>query len=101
MLGREDRILVFLRELVARIERETEVGRMRDLLDLWEDHACGRRLVLVLVGAGMAAPVPWEAKVQADLVDAIHLARRNIVAHAVDLIVVAPERLVLGIEVEA
>ena len=33
--------------------------------------------------------------------DAIHLAGRNIVAHAVDLIVVGPERLVLRIEVHA
>src|SRR5580700_3613943 len=101
VLRREDRILVFLRELVARIEREAEVGRMRDLLDFGEDYAGRRGLALELVGPGMPTAVPREAEVEALLLHAVHPARRNVVPHAVDLIVVGPERLVLGVEVEA
>ena len=48
-------------------------------------------------------PPPYQGKpkVLADLVDAVHLAGRDVVAHAVDLVVIAPQRLVLGIEVHA
>ena len=74
---------------------------MRDLLDFREDHVGRRRLGLVLVGAGVPAAIPREAEVLADLVDAVHLAGRNVVAHAVDLVVVGPERLVLRVEVHA
>ena len=68
---------------------------------LREDDVGRRRLVLELVGADMPAAVPREAEVHAVLVDAVHFAGRDVVAHAVDLIVVAPERLVLRVEVEA
>src|ERR1700722_11882143 len=87
VLRREDRILVFLRELVAGIEREAEVGRMRDLLDFGEDHVGWRRVGLELIGAGVSAAVPRETELLALLIDAIHLPGRDVVAHAVDLIV--------------
>ena len=95
------RALVLRREHVARVEGHAEVGRVRGLLDLREDDVGRRRLVLVLVGADVPAAVPREAEVLALLVDAVHLARRDVVAHAVDLIVVGPERLVLRVEVDA
>src|SRR5580698_8111232 len=94
VLRREDRVLVLRRELVAGVEGEAEVGRMSDLLDFGEDHVGRRRIVLELVGAGVSAAVPRESELLAGLVDAVHLAGGNIVAHAVNLIVVAPERLV-------
>src|SRR3984957_299901 len=97
VLGREDRSLVLRRELIAGVEGEAEVGRMSDLLDFREDHVGRRRLGLELVGAGMSAAVPRESELLADLVDAVHLARRDIVAHAVNLIVVAPKHLVLRV----
>src|SRR3984885_8846532 len=80
VLGREDRPLVLRRELVARIEGEAEVGRMRDLLNFGEDHVRRRRIGLELVGARVSAAVPRESELLAGLVDAVHLARRDIVA---------------------
>ena len=74
---------------------------MRDLLDFREHDVGRRRLVLVFVGPRMSAAIPGEAEVLADLLDAVHLARRDVVAHAVNLVVVAPERLVLRVEVHA
>src|ERR1700722_8594691 len=101
VLGREDRPLVLRRELVAGVEGEAEVGRMSDLLDFGEDQVGRRRVGLEFVGAGVSAAVPWESKLLAGLVDAVHLAGRDIVAHAVNLVVVAPKRLVLRVEVQA
>ena len=74
---------------------------MRDLLDFREHHVGGRGIVLVLVGADLAAAIPGEAEILAAAGDAIQLARRYFIAHAVDLVVVGPERLVLWIEVHA
>src|SRR4029077_1894346 len=99
VLRREDRPLVLRRELVAGVEGEAEVGRMSDLLDFGEDHVGRRRLGLELVRAGVSAAVPWESELLAGLVDTVHHAGGDIVAHAVNLVVVAPQRLVLWVEV--
>ena len=61
----------------------------------------GGFLVLVFVGADFAAAVIWEAEVFAHFGDAVEFARRDVVAHAIDLVVVEPERLVLGVEIHA
>src|SRR4030088_2050714 len=74
VLGREDRPLVLRRELVAGVEGEAEVGRMRDLLDFGVYHVGRGRLGLELVGAGLSAAVPREPELLAGLVDAVHLA---------------------------
>src|ERR1700722_7743626 len=99
VLRREDRVLVLRRELVAGVEGEAEGGGMRDLLDFGEDQAGWRCGGFELIGARGPPAVPWESKLLAGLVDAVHLARRDIVAHAVNLIVVGPQRLVLRVEV--
>ena len=70
-------------------------------LDLRERHVGGRRLVLVFVGAGLAAAEIGKAEIHAGLVGAVELAGRLVVTHAVDLVVGEPERLVLRIEVHA
>ncbi len=75
---------------------------MRGLLDLREHDVGWRGIVLVLVGAYLAAAIPGEAEILTRL-----LAMRFnspggvVIAHAVDLVVVGPERLVLQIEVHA
>src|SRR5579883_1879719 len=101
VLRREDRVLVFLREHAPAVEGHTEISRMRGHLDLREDDVGGRLLGLVLVSAGVAAAVPREAEILPGLDGAVELARRLVVAHAVDLVVGEPQGLVLGIEVEA
>ena len=67
VLRREDRALILFRKHAARVEHQTEVCRMSGLLDLREDHVGRRRIVLVLVGARLAAasttgkPKSWPA----------------------------------------
>src|SRR5690348_410853 len=101
VLSGKDRVLVFLREHPPGVKGHAEIRRVRDHLDLWEDHVGGRRLVLVFVGTGAASAVIRETEVLAGLDGAVELTRRNVVAHAVHLIVAEPERLVLRIEVHA
>ena len=69
---------------------------MRVHLDLRKGHVGRRRLVLVFVGAGLAAAEIREAEIHAGLVGAVELAGRLVVAHAVDLVVGEPERPVLA-----
>ena len=80
---------------------KTRGRNLRDLFDFREHHVGGRGIVLVLVGADLAAAIPGEAEILAHLVDTVQFAGRNVVTHAVDLIVVGPERLVLWIEIHA
>src|SRR5215213_302172 len=101
MLRRKDATAILLRKHAARIERHAEIGGMRHHLDLRRGQAVRRRLVLVLGGASLAAAVPWETELHAGLVSAVELARRNVVAHAVHLVIGEPQRLVLRVEVLA
>src|ERR1700730_8454147 len=101
MLGREDRALIFFRKHAAGVERQTEVCRVSGLLNLRENHIGGRSIVLVFNGARTTAAIPGKAEILTGIGDAVHFARGLLVAHAVDLIVVGPERLVLGVEVDA
>src|SRR5258708_14043019 len=101
MLGREYRALIFLWKHGAGVEDETEVRCMSGLFDLRKHHIGRRGLVLVLNGPCPAAAIPREAEILAGIGDAIQFARGLLVAHAVNLIVVGPERLVLGVEVHA
>lgn len=65
-------------------------------------HGIGRRLlVLVFVGADAAAAIPGEAEVLARFRGAVDLARRNVVAHPVHLIVGEPDVAGLGVDVHA
>ena len=64
--------------------------------------SAGGSSVLELVGAHVAAAVPREAEVPGPAaVMAVDLARRLVVAHAVDLVVGEPELAGLGVEVVA
>src|SRR5689334_8628547 len=99
VLGAEDAAAVLLREHALVVERHAQVGRVRHLLLLGEDHVRRRLLVLVLDGADVAAPVPREAEALAGRGDPVDLAGRLVVAHAVDLVVREPELAVLRVEV--
>src|SRR5712671_7323150 len=74
---------------------------MSGLFNLREDHIGGRGIVLVFDGARTTAAIPGKTEILTGIGDAVHFARRLIVAHAIDLIVVGPQRLVLGVEVHA
>src|SRR6202163_265253 len=97
MLGREDRALIFFRKHAASVEHQTEVCRMSGLFTLRENHIGGRGIVLVFNGARTTAAVPGKTEILTGTGDAVHFARGLLVAHAIDLIVVGPERLVLGV----
>src|SRR6202158_538195 len=101
MLGREDCALIFFRKHAAGVEHQTEVRRMSGLLNLRESYIGGRGIVLVFNGARTTAAIPGKAEILTGIGDAVHFARGLLVAHAIDLIVVGPERLVLGVEVHA
>src|SRR5690606_8629250 len=60
-----------------------------------------RSVALVFDGSRLAAAVPREAKILTSLRDAVQLARRDVVAHAVHLIVGEPELAVLRVEIHA
>src|SRR4029077_3812121 len=66
-----------------------------------ENHVGGRGVVLVFSGSRTPAAIPGKAKVLTRTGDAIQFARGLFVAHAIDLIVVGPERLVFRIEIHA
>ena len=100
VLGREERALVLLGELLAVIERHAEVGGVRGLLDDREHDVGRRRLGLVLDGTDMAAAIPGEAEILAHLGGVVDLARRDVVTHAIDLVIGEPERVVGGIEIQ-
>src|SRR6266576_1912750 len=101
MLGREDRALILFRKHVARVEHQTEVCRMSGLFNFRENHIGGRGIVLVFDGARGTAAIPRKAEILTSIGDAVYFARGLVVAHAIDLIVVGPERLVLRVEVHA
>src|ERR1700738_5029480 len=101
VLRREDRALILLRKHAAGVEHQTEVCRMSGLLNLRENHIGGGGVVLVFNGACTTAAIPGKAEILTGIGDAVHFARGLLVAHAIDLIVVGPERLVLGVEVHA
>src|ERR1700732_4181620 len=101
MLGREDRALVLFRKHAAGVEHQTEVCGMGDLFNLRENHIGGWGVVLVVNGTDTTAAIPGKAEIQTGIGNAVHFARGLLVAHAIDLIVVGPERLVLGIEIHA
>ena len=101
VLSGEDCALIFCREHVTRVEHETQVSSMGDLFDFWKYDVSRRLLILVFDGARMPAAIPREAEVLPYLGDVVHLSRGNIVTHAVDLVVIAPQRLVLRIEIHA
>lgn len=74
---------------------------MRGLLDDRKDHVRRRRSPLVCVCPDMAAAVPGKAEIQSRSRRAVDFAGRDVVAHAVDLIVGEPEDAVGRIEVQA
>src|ERR1700737_3307944 len=74
---------------------------MSGLLNLRENYIGGRSIFFVFKGAGTTAAIPGKAEIQTGIGDAVHFAGGLLVAHAIDLIVVGPERLVLGVEVHA
>ena len=91
VLRREDRTPILLREHRAGVEHQSEIGRVRRLLDFGKHHTRRRRVGLVFIRPNPAAAVPRETEVEAALLDAIHFAGRLVVAHAVHLVVVAPQ----------
>src|ERR1700737_4421583 len=74
---------------------------MSGLLNLRENYIGGGGIVLVFYGARTTAAPPRKAEIQTGIGDAVHFAGGLLIAHAIDLIVVGPERLVLGVEVHA
>src|SRR3954466_16194470 len=74
---------------------------MSDLLNLRVNHIGGRGIVLVFNGARATAAIPRKAEILTGIGDAVNFSGGLLVAHAIDLIVVGPERLVLGVEVHA
>src|ERR1700682_1521932 len=72
---------------------------MSGLLNLRECSIAGRGIVLVLNAGRTTAAIPRKAEILTGIGDAVHFARGLLVAHAIDLIVVGPERLVLRVEV--
>src|SRR4051794_14840720 len=101
MLSREDGALILLREHVAGIEDEAEIGGMSCLLYLREDDVCRWSIILVFNRPCTSAPVPGETEILPRCGDAVHFSGTLIVAHTINLIVIRPERLVLGVEVHA
>src|SRR5262245_61878739 len=100
MLGRENTMLVAIGELVAGVEQHAEIGGVCDGLDCRE-YAVGRGIaVLVPAGADVPAAIPREPEVLAYRRDMVELSGRDIIAHAVDLIVVAPQ-IAGGAEIHA
>src|SRR3954452_17958641 len=98
MLRGKNGALIFLRKHGAGVEDQAEVGCVRGLLHFGENNVRRRGIGLVFVAAGPSAAIPRKAKILARAGDAIHFAGSLVVAHAVDLIVVGPERIVLWIE---
>src|SRR6476620_12576438 len=101
MLSRENRTLIFLRTHAAGIEDEPQIRCVCGLLHLGENDVCWRSIILVFDRARAPPSVPREPEVLSRCGNAVHLSRRLIVSHAINLIVVGPERLVLWIEVHA
>ena len=64
---------------------------MRGGFDLGKHEAFRRRLILVFIGAGVAAARPRKAEVKAGLGRAVQFLRRNVVAHPIELIVGEPQ----------
>src|SRR6195952_3863643 len=63
MLRGKNSALIFLRKHVAGVEDQTEVRGMCGLLHFGENRTSGRRIVLVLLGAGLAATIPGETEI--------------------------------------
>src|SRR3990170_3812917 len=101
MLGRKNATAIFLGKLLTGIEGQAEIGRMSILFNRRENYAFRDGGVLILIGAGLAAAIPREAKILVRPGDVVHFPRRDGVAHAVDLIVIHPDCLVLWIEIDA
>src|ERR1700720_1035802 len=74
---------------------------MSGLLNLRKNHVGRRGIVLVFNRARTTAAIPGEPEILTGIGDAVQFPRGLIVAHAIDLIVVGPERLVLWMEVHA
>mmetsp|Transcript_22402 Transcript_22402/g.32760 ORF Transcript_22402/g.32760 Transcript_22402/m.32760 type:complete len:267 (+) Transcript_22402:639-1439(+) len=70
-------------------------------LNSWHDYALGRVLACIFTGADGSATIPGMTKVLALLGLAIDFTGRDVVAHAIDLIVGPPELTSLGVEVMA
>jgi hypothetical protein len=69
--------------------------------DLGKHEAVRRRLILVFIGADVAATVPGKAEIKADRGRAVQFLRRNVVAHTIDLIVGEPQDPIFRIEIHA
>src|SRR3981189_3085592 len=74
---------------------------MSGLFNFRENHIGGRGIVLVFDGARSTAAIPRKTEILTSIGDAVYFTRGLVVAHAIDLIVVGPERLVLRVEVHA
>src|SRR4051812_42166050 len=72
---------------------------MRDGFDRRWNRICRWFAVLVLDRAHRAAAIPGEAEVLPRLGDAVEFARRDVFAHAVDLVVVRPQLAIGRIEI--
>src|SRR3990170_6591743 len=100
MLGRKNATAIFLGKLLTGIEGQAEIGRMSVLFNRRENYAFRDGGVLILIGAGLAAAIPREAKILVRPGDVVHFPRRDGIAHAIDLVVVHPKGFVLRIEVK-
>ena len=79
-----------LRKRRAGVESHAEIGRMRRHL-MFRRHGVGWRfLSLVFDCTDLAAAIPREAEILPLLGNAVQLAGRDVVSHAVDLVVGEP-----------
>src|SRR5690606_23949508 len=101
VLGREYATVVFLGEHLAAVESHAKVRRMSISGDFRKHDVIGGRIVLVFQGPDIPAPVIRKAEVLPHFRSTVDLTRRDIVSHAVDLVIRKPERIVLRVEVHA
>src|SRR5690606_8326689 len=88
-------------EHLAAVESHAQVRRMSVGGDFGKHDVIGRCIVLVFQGPDIPAPVIRKAEVLPHFRCTVDLTRRDVVSHAVDLVIGKPESIVLRVEVLA